>query len=122
MIFLGSFSTEKFFIHGQILYMYKTTLEGADNGLFYTLVSKLLYLLVLLLNFDWLVRLVECSNILTSNYDIQKYNFVHHHWGYSSICLLPLDPWVICPSYYFLLVYVFGLLGVFHSKFLLYTT
>ena len=34
-----------------------------------------------LVNLDWLVSYVECSNVPTTNWNLQKGNFVRHHWG-----------------------------------------
>ena len=35
----------------------------------------------LLLNFDWLVHLVDCPNVTTTICNLQKKNFVYHHRG-----------------------------------------
>ena len=60
------------------------TREGGDNRLFLTLVFKDylfagLTTLRTLSNFDWLVHLVECPNVLTTNCILKKENFVYHH-------------------------------------------
>ena len=58
--------------------------------MFITLVSLLVDLttLGLLNNFDWLVYLNECPNVLTTNCNLQKGNFVYLYWG----CTLIYQP------------------------------
>ena len=66
--------------------------EGGDIGLFITLVPKV-FLIHWLINIgdfylDWLVHLVECSNVSTSNCNVRRCNFVYHHLG----CTLIYQP------------------------------
>ena len=83
--------------------------EGGDIWVFITLVPKVFLqdcittTLGTLVNFDWLVILVECPNILTNKCNLRGSNFMYHHWG--------------CASIYHSLSYPFGSLKISTIKF-----
>ena len=37
------------------------------------------------IEFDWLVHLFVCPNVLTTNCNLQMGNYVYHHWECTSI-------------------------------------
>ena len=50
------------------------------------------------MNFDWLIHLVECSNVSTTNFNLHRSN---HNWGllqFIGHCHIPLDPCCQCPT------------------------
>ena len=62
--------------------------------MFITLVPKVcnnVFLLVglttlgIFVNFDWLIHYVKCSNVLTTNFNYRRSNFVYHYLECTSI-------------------------------------
>ena len=72
--------------------------ERGDNGMFITLVPKFLYYFLFvglktlgtLVNFDWLIHKVECSNFSVTNFNLVILSIiigdVHQFIGH---CLIP---------------------------------
>ena len=75
--------------------------EGGNIGLLNTGPQSFIITLFysFLLNFDWLVHLVRCKNVSTTNY--KRGNFMYHYWRCTSTyqpLSYPLDPCVVSQS------------------------
>ena len=61
-------------------------LQETQKKIFYNIsLSVGLTTLGTLVNFDWLIHLVECSNVSTTYFNLQKENFVYNHLECTSI-------------------------------------
>ena len=60
-----------------------------------------------LLNFDWLINLVDRSSFSITNLIYKRGNFVRYHWGCTSI-YQPLSYSFYCSSRYYLFYYPLG--------------